>query len=276
MNDLGNIPDQDEILAELENILASDEFRKKTKLPGILKHLVTQALDGEKISEQTIWKFAYPNEEFNSSEKSKVRVAIAEIRKGLSHYYENKGSDNEIQIRLFYDTYTPVFKRLPQSPTPPGTPIGGKTRNVFPIRVLLAVCVLAAAAFAARLFWLNQFGPCNCRVTITDPRSPGTVPRKNVVHAKRESSLWFCRCNDYVVVEAIDIDQWYVQGRLPDGSQTSLTATFGDLNTPNGTRYSVFILSTKNELPTALISRSSPLLDGATKSDPVEVTLENP
>jgi hypothetical protein len=91
-----------------------------------------------------------------------------------------------------------------------------------------------------------------------------------------DSEQWFCRCNDYVVVEAIDPDQWYVQGRLADGSQPSLTATFGDPDTPPGTRYSVFILSTKAELQRGPLAQSSPIVAGATKSAPVEVTLEKP
>ncbi|MGA7353374.1 MAG: hypothetical protein WBP95_07440 [Acidobacteriaceae bacterium] len=99
------------------------------------------------------------------------------------------------------------------------------------------------------------------------------MSNRYVVQVARKSEQSFCRCADYVVVEPVNLDQIYVAGRLAHGAQPSLTATFGDPETPPGTHFSVFILTTKRDLTTGLLDQ--PLPADATQSAPVPVILGN-
>ncbi len=276
MNELDPIRDRDEILAELENILESDEFAKKRMLPDVLRFLVEQALQGKNVKEEAIWAVAYPNEVNDRSGKAKVRVAVAAIRKNLFHYYQNKGSNNAVQIELPYGKYVPTFRKRPQfSPAPPlpVTPARGNTRFPARISLLLTGGIIAVTAAVVCFLLIGHQGNCKCPISIIDPKPGSFVPHKYVVQATRASASWFCRCHDYLVVEAIDLGQWYVQGPLPDGAQPSYNATFGEIDTHSGTRFSIFVLSTRQDLPTGPLSQSSPLLEGAAKSPPIEVSL---
>jgi hypothetical protein len=276
MNELAKIANPDQIRAELELVLASRHFKKKIKLSEILRDIVEQRLAGKEVTETSIADSAYPKEKFISLENSKVRVAIGEIRMYLAQYNEYEGSADPIHIHLPLGTYTPSFEEQPLLPpkhgpsiqTPSNPPPTGKTRSVFWRRLLSAAGVLAAGC----LLWLVYNRPCSASISISDPKTGTAVPRKYVVQTARASEQRFCNCKDYVIVEAVDYGQWYVQGRLPDGPQPSLTAIFGDPDTPSGTPFRLFVLSTKADLPPGSLVRSSPSIEAALQSAPVEVT----
>jgi hypothetical protein len=284
MTELAKTTNRDQILAELDLVLASRYFAKKKKLPEILRVIVEKALAGKEITEISIADNAYPNEKetFRSFENSKVRVAIGEIRTYLAQYNEYEGKTDPIRIHLPLGSYTPTFEEQPQLPPKPGPsiptpsnpPSTGQTRSVFGHRLLLAGGGLAACALLAGILWLVYDRPCAGSISITDPETRHPVQHRYVVQAVRASEQRFCNCKDDVIVEPTEQGVWWVQGRLPNGPRPSLVARFGEADTPSGTRFSVFILTLKADLPPGPVDRSSPSIENALQSPPVEVTLK--
>jgi hypothetical protein len=269
------MPDHEQILKELNKVLESSYFSKKDQQRRVLSYLVKQALAGIETSERLVAKEVYGRLDFDPLESTLVREAASALRKNLARYYEIEGRANSLRIELPSKTYTPVFKEQPQPPPAPSwfTPTPTKPPR---IKLLVAGGVFVIGALLACFLWLGQDRYCGGSISIADPKTGSSVPHRYVVQGTREPEQWFCRSHDYVIVEAIDLGQWYVQGRLPDGSQPSLTAVFGDKDTAPGTRFSVFVLSTTEKLPTGPLSQSSPLIASAKKSAPVEVTLNKP
>jgi hypothetical protein len=276
MNRLTQMPDHEQILKELNKVLESSYFSKKDQQKRVLSYLVKQALAGIETSERLVAKEVYGRLNFDPLESTLVREAASALRKNLARYYEIEGRTNSLRIELPPKTYTPVFKEQPEPPPTLGsrTPTPPKPPR---IKLLVAGGVFVIGALLACFLWLGQDRYCGGSISIADPKTGSSVPHRYVVQGTREPKQWFCRrSQDYVVVEAIDLGQWYVQGRLPDGSQPSLTAVFGDKDTASGTRFSVFVLSTTETLPTGPLSQSSSLIESAKKSAPVEVTLNKP
>jgi hypothetical protein len=284
---VSQMPDPERILEELERVLKSSDFKDKDKQKQVLTYLVTQALAGIKTSQYLIAEEVYKerHNNFDPQQDTFVRQVVSEIRKNLAGYYDNEGRNNSLRIELPPRTYTPVFKEQLQPPPEPGplppTPPNPPPRPPSWMKLLVAAGVFVIGALLACFLWLGQDRYCGGSISIADPKTGSSVPHwphRYVVVVQRttEPKQWFCRSKDYVVVEAIDLGQWYVQGRLPDGSQPSLTAVFGDKDTAPGTRFSVFVLSTAEILPTGPLPQSSPLIESAKKSAPVEVTLNEP
>lgn len=272
------MPDHKQILDELNAVLKS--FGRQERQKELLSYLVKQALDGVETSEHSIARVVFGRPNFDPKVDTLVRQAASDLRKNLAQYYENEGLYNSLRIELPSRSYKPVFKEPPQPPLAPGplTPTPPKPPR---IKLLVAGGVFVIGVLLACFLWFGQDRSCGGSISIADPKTGSSVPHwphRYVVVVQRtgEPKQWFCRSQDYVVVEAIDLGQWYVQGRLPDGSQPSLTAVFGDKDTAPGTRFSVFVLSTKEKLPTGPLSQDSSLIASAKKSAPIEVTLQNP
>jgi hypothetical protein len=278
MNKLAKI-DEELVLAELWKILASSSFSGKTKQPEVLTYLVKRALAGKEVTEISISEDVYKRSGHVADQKGTIREIVAGIRKSLTEYYKNEGSADTVRIHLPNYTYFPEFEDWrPLAPSPVPSPSQppvphrhGKKHAAFWRRVRMTSGALAAVAILASLLWLVYDRPCNGAILITEPEAGKPVSRRDFVQASRAHEQRFCNCKDYVVVEAIDYGQWYVQGRLPNGAQTSLIANFGDVDTAPGTRFSVFVLSTKEELPSGLLAQSSSLIAASVQSPSVEV-----
>lgn len=137
--------------------------------------------------------------------------------------------------------------------------------------ILAGVIFIAGAALAAYL-WFGHDSHCGGSIAITSPAEGTEVRQKEVIRGTREPKEWFCRCKDYVVVE---VGQWYVQGRLLEATQWSVTADFGDYDTRPGTRFSVFVLSTTADLSRGALVQSPALIATAKKSPVVGVIAQS-
>lgn len=139
------------------------------------------------------------------------------------------------------------------------------------------ITVTAAALIASLTFLISVLvGRCSSSISITSPSEDTAVHRTEIVRGKKELKEWFCRRKNYLVIEAINLGQWYVQDRLPQNSPWSMTAYFGDASTPPGTQFSLFVLSTTADLKPGPIDRSSPSIKDAIKSAPIGVKLASP
>ncbi len=286
MSGLPENPDREQVLAELERILASSYFRNKERPPQILKYIVEKALAGEKVKEIDIGREVCERPDFDPKIDALVRVAVKDIRDDLGKYYANEGRGNPLRIELPPKTYVPVFTLIPPtvriisdpplSPEKPAPVTGASPRPFWRSQLFLAGVIFIAGAALAAYLWFGHDSHCGGSIAITSPAEGTEVRQKEVVRGTRQPKEWFCRCKDYVVVEAVEVGQWYVEGRLLEGTQWSVTADFGDYDTRPGTRFSIFVLSTTADLPRGAVVQSPALIATAKKSPVVGVMRKAP
>lgn len=278
MNELPKIADH-RVLAELRKIVESNTFTGKARQKELLTYLVVQTLAGKEPDEPTIAEDVFHFENFMADKKGTVRVAVRDLRGSLAKYYSNEGAADPVWILLPRGKYTPVFEEHRTSPVlegklsrPPAP--GGRVIKRWPLwaKLLIAVAAPGMVCAGAAIVWLGQKPECSGSISILKPNDGATVGMREVVVAARVSRRWYCRCGDYLVVEPVDSHQLWVQGRLPEGPNPSLTAYFGDSKTDSGTRFSVFVLSSRDELPIGPLSQDSPYVATAAKSVPLIVS----
>jgi hypothetical protein len=106
-----------EILAHLQNVLASPAFRGSQRSSQFLRYVVESALAGEKegLKERIIGErvFGRPAD-YDTGQDSIVRVKASEVRRRLAQYYDNS-ADTGLRIELLPGSYTPWFHGV----TPP-------------------------------------------------------------------------------------------------------------------------------------------------------------
>ena len=137
----------DEVLRELERILASRAFQGAGRSGAILRFLLERTLAGQadQLKEYTVGAEALGRgESFDPRTDAIVRVEISRLRSRLSHYYATEGSANPVRIVVPKGSYAPVFESAPRSP---------ESRLDLRQRAALAAAALAVAAVAALAFW---------------------------------------------------------------------------------------------------------------------------
>lgn len=142
-------------------------------------------------------------------------------------------------------------------------------RKLFLAAISFIVCGLMV------IYWFIHDSHCGRGMTITSPVDGAPVSGDELFRGTRTPREWLCRCKDFLIIEPVGLRMWYVQDRLLDGPDWNLSARFGDSNTPDGTRFNVFVLSATKDLPRGPISPSSKLIDGARPSKSVQVTLKH-
>ena len=91
----------DEVLRELERILASRAFQGAGRSGAILRFLLERTLAGQadQLKEYTVGAEALGRgESFDPRTDAIVRVEISRLRSRLSHYYATEGSANPVRI----------------------------------------------------------------------------------------------------------------------------------------------------------------------------------
>ncbi len=254
---------------ELERVLSSKLFRRAEKQKKLLAYLVNQEIAGEKVSGDSILIDIYEVKTFEKDDDpSFVRELMRALRENLKQYYAGEGKANPLRIELFPGSYQPVFRPWPPAEAvKPVKPVPGRR---FPKWLGL----VAAGAVVAGAVWFIYDRPCHSQVVISDPPSGARVRHLHSITITRKLEQSFCRCRDYLVVEPTDLPQLWVQGQLPDGPQARLTATFGVADTPAGTRFTVFVLTTKSQFGLGPVSQMA--IAGARVSPAIEVSLEKP
>lgn len=102
----------DEVIAALERVLTSDQFRSSDRSRTFLAYVVTETLAGrgQRLSERTVGRRAlYRREDFDGRFDAGVRVQATRVRKALAAYYD--AHRDPVRITLAAGSYTPEFKR---------------------------------------------------------------------------------------------------------------------------------------------------------------------
>jgi hypothetical protein len=102
--------DREEILAELQEVLASPHFCNSKRYPALLKYVVEASLAGnaDLLKERTLGVevFHRPSD-YDTNADTVVRYTAGEVRKRLSLYYHDH--DSRLQISLPAGSYVPEF-----------------------------------------------------------------------------------------------------------------------------------------------------------------------
>ena len=151
------IPAPDEIRAQLDRMIASDEFSRSPQLGAFLRFVVESVLQGtsNRIKAYTIAvEVLRRNIKFDPQVDPIVRVEATRLRRTIDRYYAGLGSDDTIRIELPRGSYIPTFsRRAVISATPMRLPTLSRLDRLPSIRPLLAalISVIAIAVIAAML-----------------------------------------------------------------------------------------------------------------------------
>jgi len=105
---------REEVLRELDNILASHCFQHAGRCKQFLRYVVEHKIDGEqdKLKERTIGTEVFQRPPgYATGEDPVVRVQAGEVRRRLEQYYQSQAADSPIRIELPVGSYSPVFQR---------------------------------------------------------------------------------------------------------------------------------------------------------------------
>lgn len=142
------------VRAELQVILASEQFASSRRSCDLLRYLVEHALHGEldRLKERCIGVELFQRDpQYETSHDAIVRVAASDLRKRLGEYYK-AASHPPVRIRLPIGMYIPEFELLPKTSiakdvvvTPPAVPLPDRTNWVPALIVLCAILAVALA-----------------------------------------------------------------------------------------------------------------------------------
>jgi hypothetical protein len=108
---------ESEILDHLEDICATEDFRKSVRCSGFLRYVVGETLAGrpERIKAYAIAVSALGRDEtFDPQIDPVVRIEASQLRRRLERYYLTEGADSRIRIDLHKGSYVPSFSRPDQ------------------------------------------------------------------------------------------------------------------------------------------------------------------
>jgi tetratricopeptide (TPR) repeat protein len=106
---------RDEILGQLEMVLADRRFASSERNAKFLRYVVERTLEGktDQIKETVLATEVYGRPVgYDPKSDSIVRVEATRLRQKLRNYYENEGRDSAIRIHLPSGTYVPRFERI--------------------------------------------------------------------------------------------------------------------------------------------------------------------
>jgi hypothetical protein len=153
-------PSREDLLATLERVIASPQFRGASRLQEFLRHIVDRTLEGDldalRETRLGIDVFAR-GDRFDPGSDSIVRTQATLLRKRLAGYYADSGTHDRIRIDLprggYVAQFTPV-EELAVAPSPPA-PIPSIQSDRRPHALLLiaigALAGIAGATLATRL-----------------------------------------------------------------------------------------------------------------------------
>ena len=138
-----SLPDAVAMRAELDRILASQEFRASERRGRLLKYLVEKAIAGEPVKEYVIGidVFDKPSD-YDPRIDPAVRVEMSRVRARLADYYAGEGQTNRERLEFPKRSYTPALVEIQRPPDQ-----AHQTRWPVPSIVgIVGLAVLLAAA----------------------------------------------------------------------------------------------------------------------------------
>jgi TolB-like protein len=144
-----NLPAPDEVRAQLERMIASDDFNRSPQLGAFLRFVVESVLQGksDRIKAYTIGVDVLRRDaKFDPQLDPIVRVEATRLRRTIDRYYAGLGADDAIRIDLPRGSYIPTFSRRPAFP---GVTAHSSTLDRFWSIRLLLVAIVALIVVAA-------------------------------------------------------------------------------------------------------------------------------
>jgi hypothetical protein len=111
--------DRQEILQEMEEVLASAHFCNSKRYPALLRYVVESALsgNGDLLKERTLGvEIFHRPPDYDTNADTVVRYTAGEVRKRLSLYYHDH--ESRLQISLPAGSYVPEFLCNPEELLP--------------------------------------------------------------------------------------------------------------------------------------------------------------
>ena len=137
-----NLPAPDEVRAQLERMMASDDFIRSPQLGAFLRFVVESVLQGtsDRIKAYTIGVDVLRRDaKFDPQLDPIVRVEATRLRRTIDRYYAGLGADDAIRIDLPRGSYIPTFSR--RSALPGVTARSSTLDRFWSIRLLLVAAV---------------------------------------------------------------------------------------------------------------------------------------
>src|SRR5436190_11393969 len=111
----------EEVLAELERVLANPLFRASRRCQILLRRIIDQTVTGDfdSLKERSLGVEVFGRAaDYDTSQDPVVRASAAEIRKKLAQYYQEAGHESELRIELPSGSYLAEFHFPTQKPAP--------------------------------------------------------------------------------------------------------------------------------------------------------------
>lgn len=173
MSDVNAVPDNAEVRAHLEQLLASEPFLSAGRSSAFLRYIVEARLSGEveRIQEYGIGLEVFERgDSFDPRIDSIVHVEARRLRQRLTAYYESQGADDPLRIVLTNRGYVPQFTR------PDRTKRRAKLRNDrLPTLWVAAGATVLGVALAAILGWAPRVPETPTPTAFVIPPPPGSA-----------------------------------------------------------------------------------------------------
>lgn len=104
--------DKQQILEQLDRMLASHHFRQSRRYPALLRFIVEETLQGrgDLLKERVLGIEVFKRDpSYDTAADPVVRVTIAEVRKRIAQYYHDEAHDGELRIELPAGHYVAEF-----------------------------------------------------------------------------------------------------------------------------------------------------------------------
>lgn len=262
---------------QLAKILASKQFARSPVTKKFLSLIVTETLSGrgDSLKQYRIGQEVFgKGQDFDTAYDRIVSQGAGELRKKLAEYYQQPGRSDRCIITVPTGGFVPAFEFLPEAvpaAVEKDAPTGrarhrwkwglGSNRRLQP-----AVGVGGGILAIAVVIWVLLANQTSA-LRITTPADGKVVGTFTEVTVKG----WRPGLNEYLIVEPIDNSgQRWVQFKI-EGPNWTRTARFGQADTPSGTRFRLYVLSTKSELP---IDELKIEPEALTESPGITVTLQ--
>ncbi|PRY19690.1 TolB-like protein [Aliiruegeria haliotis] len=127
-------PAAEEIRAELDRLLGSDDFDAPVRERDFLRYVVEESLGGraERIKAYSVGVSVFSRPDtFDPQSDPVVRIAARRLRRSMERYYLLGGKKTPLRISIPKGTYAPSFKRVePPEPATLGRDAGGRSEGV--------------------------------------------------------------------------------------------------------------------------------------------------
>jgi hypothetical protein len=115
---------KDDIISQLERMLASPDFHATPQQKALFKYIVNQNLAGKahEIKDDDVAADVFGRDaDYDRNIDPIVSIQADILRRVLERYYRNAGKNDSVRIEIPPGTYVPVFKKRKLKGTESGT-----------------------------------------------------------------------------------------------------------------------------------------------------------